>query len=134
MEGTHVEETRDQENSESVADSYNGITKVKFSGQTGSRIDPVLAAKLATISQEKYDKFSAEIVQRNIPFDIDIDSIVDKPWARNIASSLDDYFNFGFNEHTWKAYAARQVSLHVYRMETGESALEKNDEEDVQAD
>jgi hypothetical protein len=34
-------------------------------------------------------------------FDIDIDALEDHPW-RNKAVDLLDYFNYGFNERTWK--------------------------------
>lgn len=39
--------------------------------------------------------------------DVDLDSFEDKPW-RKPGADLTDYFNFGFNEQTWKAYCAKQ--------------------------
>ena len=40
-------------------------------------------------------------------FDTDLDSLEDKPW-RKPGADLTDYFNFGFNEVTWRAYCAKQ--------------------------
>uniref|UniRef100_A0A8D2PSJ9 Pre-mRNA 3'-end-processing factor FIP1 n=1 Tax=Zosterops lateralis melanops TaxID=1220523 RepID=A0A8D2PSJ9_ZOSLA len=35
--------------------------------------------------------------------EVDLDSFEDKPW-RKPGADLSDYFNYGFNEETWKAY------------------------------
>ena len=42
--------------------------------------------------------------------DIDMDNFEDKPW-RKPGADLTDYFNFGFNENTWKAYCEKQRVL-----------------------
>ncbi|EIJ94468.1 hypothetical protein NEPAR06_0465 [Nematocida parisii] len=34
----------------------------------------------------------------------------DKPWNRP-GEDITDYFNYGFNEHTWKEYIAKQKRL-----------------------
>lgn len=34
----------------------------------------------------------------------------DKPW-RKPGADLNQFFNYGFNEETWRAYCARQVCL-----------------------
>ncbi|KNC71742.1 hypothetical protein SARC_15716, partial [Sphaeroforma arctica JP610] len=36
-------------------------------------------------------------------FDFDLDGADDKPW-RNPGADLTDYFNYGFNEDTWRQY------------------------------
>ncbi|ORY42563.1 Fip1-domain-containing protein [Rhizoclosmatium globosum] len=43
-------------------------------------------------------------------FDLDVDSIEDKPW-RKPGADITDYFNFGFNETTWRAYCTKQKAL-----------------------
>lgn len=43
-------------------------------------------------------------------FEFEIDSIEDKPW-RKPGADITDYFNYGFDERTWKLYCARQRSL-----------------------
>ena len=40
-----------------------------------------------------------------MPENVDIDSLQDKPWQRP-DSDLTDYFNYGFTENTWRLYAA----------------------------
>lgn len=39
--------------------------------------------------------------------DFNLDSLEDKPW-RKPGADITDYFNYGFNEDTWKAYCERQ--------------------------
>lgn len=39
--------------------------------------------------------------------DIDPDLLDDKPWRRP-GADLSDYFNYGFNEDTWRAYCQKQ--------------------------
>jgi hypothetical protein len=43
-------------------------------------------------------------------FTTDLDHLEDKPW-RNPGSNLADYFNYGFNEETWRMYCAKQTGL-----------------------
>jgi len=44
--------------------------------------------------------------------EFDLDSIIDKPW-RKPGADITDYFNYGFNELTWKAYCTKQQNLRV---------------------
>ncbi|CAG8687429.1 2966_t:CDS:10 [Rhizophagus irregularis] len=43
-------------------------------------------------------------------YDVDLDSFEDKPW-RKPGADITDYFNYGFNEYTWKAYCAKQKQM-----------------------
>ncbi|UXI23368.1 MEF2BNB-like protein [Sarcoptes scabiei] len=43
-------------------------------------------------------------------YDVSIDSIEDKPWCKP-GSDITDYFNYGFNEETWKVYCERQKRI-----------------------
>ncbi|KAH7473958.1 hypothetical protein KRP22_005068 [Phytophthora ramorum] len=47
---------------------------------------------------------------RRTAFDVDIDLLEDRPW-RKPGVDISDYFNYGFDEHTWREYAARQLRL-----------------------
>lgn len=42
--------------------------------------------------------------------DANLDSIEDKPWTKP-GSDLSDYFNYGFNENSWKIYCEKQKRL-----------------------
>lgn len=43
-------------------------------------------------------------------FDVNIDTFMEKPW--NVPGvDITDYFNFGFNESTWKLYCASLVGI-----------------------
>ncbi|XP_041080887.1 pre-mRNA 3'-end-processing factor FIP1-like isoform X2 [Polyodon spathula] len=44
--------------------------------------------------------------------EVDVDSFEDKPW-RKPGADLSDYFNYGFNEDTWKAYCEKQKRLRM---------------------
>ncbi|KAI8622750.1 Fip1 motif-domain-containing protein [Chytriomyces sp. MP71] len=43
-------------------------------------------------------------------FDVDLDGLDDKPW-RKPGADITDYFNFGFNEVSWRAYCNKQKSI-----------------------
>ncbi|XP_028839082.1 pre-mRNA 3'-end-processing factor FIP1-like isoform X2 [Denticeps clupeoides] len=44
--------------------------------------------------------------------EVDVDIYEDKPW-RKPGADLSDYFNYGFNEETWKAYCEKQRRLQL---------------------
>ncbi|RIB26084.1 Fip1 motif-domain-containing protein [Gigaspora rosea] len=43
-------------------------------------------------------------------YDVDLDSVEDKTW-RKPGADITDYFNYGFNEYTWKAYCTKQKQM-----------------------
>lgn len=43
-------------------------------------------------------------------YDVDIDNITDKPWCKP-GADITDYFNYGFNETTWRQYCGKQKKL-----------------------
>lgn len=43
-------------------------------------------------------------------FNVDLDTIEDKPW-RKPGADITDYFNFGFDEYTWRQYCYKQKML-----------------------
>lgn len=40
-------------------------------------------------------------------YDVDLDSFEEKPWKKP-GADINDYFNYGFNESTWKIYCQKQ--------------------------
>ncbi|TSN95680.1 Pre-mRNA 3'-end-processing factor FIP1 [Bagarius yarrelli] len=44
--------------------------------------------------------------------EVDMESFEEKPW-RKPGADLSDYFNYGFNEETWKAYCEKQKRLRM---------------------
>jgi pre-mRNA 3'-end-processing factor FIP1 len=42
--------------------------------------------------------------------ELDVDIFEDKPW-RKPGADITDYFNYGFNEVTWRAYCAKQKTI-----------------------
>ena len=43
-------------------------------------------------------------------YEIDLDSFEDKPW-RKPGADITDYFNYGFNEVSWKMYCNKQKAM-----------------------
>ncbi|KAL0216909.1 hypothetical protein RCL1_007392 [Eukaryota sp. TZLM3-RCL] len=43
-------------------------------------------------------------------YEFDIDSVHDKAWRRQ-GSDVSDYFNYGFNEQTWRLYCKKQADF-----------------------
>jgi len=43
-------------------------------------------------------------------YDIDLDSFEEKPWKKP-GADINDYFNYGFNETSWKLYCQKQQQL-----------------------
>ncbi|XP_031343743.1 pre-mRNA 3'-end-processing factor FIP1-like isoform X1 [Photinus pyralis] len=50
--------------------------------------------------------------------EFNLDSLEDKPW-RKPGADITDYFNYGFNEDTWRAYCERQKRMRVSESGTG---------------
>mmetsp|Transcript_15354 Transcript_15354/g.25035 ORF Transcript_15354/g.25035 Transcript_15354/m.25035 type:complete len:207 (+) Transcript_15354:68-688(+) len=91
-------------------------SKFKYShGKQGTKYPP-LPGIAGTVTPENFKDFCEQLGKRNTPFEVDLDDMAEKPWTR-FNSSLDDFFNFGFNEQTWREYAARQVALRLHALE-----------------
>ncbi|GAK64842.1 uncharacterized protein PAN0_006d3057 [Moesziomyces antarcticus] len=50
-------------------------------------------------------------------FDIDLESLADKPWRR-YGADLTDYFNYGFNEDSWSVWRAKKEHMTGARKQT----------------
>lgn len=64
---------------------------------------------LLTMAPEK-EKTELPIIEGQNIFDFEIDKLEEKPWLRP-GADISDYFNYGFDENTWKAYCARQREI-----------------------
>ncbi|KAF7723610.1 pre-mRNA 3-end-processing factor fip1l1 [Apophysomyces ossiformis] len=85
-------------------------------------IKPGQQAKASTAPQPQTSSTSAPATTGGIVLDavgelngqpiteVDLDSVEDKPW-RKPGADITDYFNYGFNEVTWRAYCAKQKML-----------------------
>lgn len=51
-----------------------------------------------------------------------IDSLDEKPW-RKPGADITDYFNYGFNEDTWRSYCERQKRMRVNESGVGLAGL-----------
>ncbi|KAK0553875.1 cleavage polyadenylation factor subunit fip1 [Tilletia horrida] len=58
-------------------------------------------------------------------YEVDPASFSDKPWRR-AGADLSDYFNYGFNEDTWRQYSERKRTL----MKTREELLQEKEEQE----
>lgn len=91
-----------------------------------------LIAPTAAISQEKpkpsAGKFNIEEFEsvgtiNGVPaHEFSIDSLDEKPW-RKPGADITDYFNYGFNEDTWRAYCERQKRFRINESGVGLQGL-----------
>ncbi|XP_028671677.1 pre-mRNA 3'-end-processing factor FIP1-like isoform X1 [Erpetoichthys calabaricus] len=90
------------------APSYMG-TPMNLNLKTGRGYGPSVTNKL----QPKGIDLEASGNISGLPvLEVDLDSFEDKPW-RKPGADLSDYFNYGFNEDTWKAYCEKQRRLQL---------------------
>ena len=119
----------EQNNDASVSLGENN-PKFKYSGQLGLLKNHLpLPGRAGQINENNFHQFVNELGKRNTPFEVDLDNMGnDKPWTNigqtKYTNSLDDYFNYGFNEVTWKQYAARQVALRIHSIEKNNQNLQ----------
>uniref|UniRef100_A0A3Q0QV08 Pre-mRNA 3'-end-processing factor FIP1 n=1 Tax=Amphilophus citrinellus TaxID=61819 RepID=A0A3Q0QV08_AMPCI len=74
---------------------------------TGSRPYGQVATKLKGVDLDAPGNINGVPV-----LEVDMESFEEKPW-RKPGADLSDYFNYGFNEDTWKAYCEKQKRLRM---------------------
>ncbi|KAH0630910.1 hypothetical protein JD844_004254 [Phrynosoma platyrhinos] len=90
------------------APSYMG-TPMNLNLKTGRGYGAPASAK----SQPKGIDLEAAGNINGLPvIEVDLESFEDKPWKKP-GADLSDYFNYGFNEETWKAYCEKQRRLQL---------------------
>ncbi|XP_028314291.1 pre-mRNA 3'-end-processing factor FIP1 isoform X2 [Gouania willdenowi] len=83
---------------------------------------PPVNLNIKTIGSRPYGQVAAKLkgVDLDAPgningvpvLEVEIESFEEKPW-RKPGADLSDYFNYGFNEDTWKAYCEKQKRLRM---------------------
>lgn len=88
-----------------------GTAPVNLNIKRGSQFSSTTTATSA--SKSKGIDLETSGVVNGVPiYEFNLDSIEDKPW-RKPGADITDYFNYGFNEDTWKAYCEKQRKLRV---------------------
>ncbi|MEE6462064.1 hypothetical protein FKM82_001475 [Ascaphus truei] len=84
-----------------------GTAPVNLNIKTGGRIYGAAGGKVKGVDLDAPGSING------VPLlEVDLDSFEDKPW-RKPGADLSDYFNYGFNEDTWKAYCEKQKRLRM---------------------
>ncbi|KAK9496747.1 hypothetical protein O3M35_013033 [Rhynocoris fuscipes] len=88
----------------------------------------VLSSGIDKLNKQQPGKFSIEEFEsigtiNGIPaHEFSIDALEEKPW-RKPGADITDYFNYGFNEETWRAYCERQKQMRVHESGVGLGGL-----------
>ncbi|XP_053695185.1 pre-mRNA 3'-end-processing factor FIP1 [Sabethes cyaneus] len=78
------------------------------------------------------DEFESVGTINGVPaHEFSIDSLDDKPW-RKPGADITDYFNYGFNEETWRAYCERQKRMRMHESGVGLQGLTINNPQAAQ--
>lgn len=116
------EEDEDDEEDDSDEDNVNVIIgDINKSGPTYTNLNipkrgPAIPAPGIKSTQGKFsiEEFESVGVINGVPaHEYNLDGIEDKPW-RMPGADITDYFNYGFNEETWKAYCERQKRIRIH--------------------
>lgn len=91
------------------------------SGAGGDKAKP--AAQAGKFSIEDFE--GAGTINGVAVHEFSIDSLEEKPW-RKPGADITDYFNYGFNEETWRAYCERQKRFRVAESGVGLASLTQN--------
>ncbi|XP_068259627.1 pre-mRNA 3'-end-processing factor FIP1 isoform X5 [Nyctibius grandis] len=84
-----------------------GAAPVNLNIKTGGRAYASSGAKVKGVDLDAPGSING------VPLlEVDLDSFEDKPW-RKPGADLSDYFNYGFNEDTWKAYCEKQKRIRM---------------------
>ncbi|XP_010858002.1 PREDICTED: pre-mRNA 3'-end-processing factor FIP1 isoform X2 [Bison bison bison] len=84
-----------------------GTAPVNLNIKTGGRVYGTAGTKVKGVDLDAPGSING------VPLlEVDLDSFEDKPW-RKPGADLSDYFNYGFNEDTWKAYCEKQKRIRM---------------------
>ncbi|XP_024145892.1 pre-mRNA 3'-end-processing factor FIP1 isoform X1 [Oryzias melastigma] len=84
-----------------------GAPPVNLNIKSGSRPYGQVSAKLKGVDLDAPGNINGVPV-----LEVDMESFEEKPW-RKPGADLSDYFNYGFNEDSWKAYCEKQKRLRM---------------------
>lgn len=102
--------------------SYNIKQRAPLLPIPGTAAPPDKANK-QTSGKFSIDEFECVGTISGVPApEFSIDSLDDKPW-RKPGADITDYFNYGFNEETWRAYCERQKHMRLNESGVGLAGL-----------
>lgn len=123
----------DQDESDSDDDVTITIGDIKSTTNYNIKQRGNLLAQGTAAAQEKpkttMGKFSIEefesvgTISGQLAHEFSIDSLEEKPW-RKPGADITDYFNYGFNEETWRAYCERQKKMRLHESGVGMQGLQ----------
>nr|BAN20961.1 conserved hypothetical protein [Riptortus pedestris] len=125
-----IEEDEDEEDDDSEDDVHVTIGDIKTAPQY-SNLNIKRGAQLSSGIEKlnkQAGKFSIEEFEsigtiNGVPaHEFSIDALEDKPW-RKPGADITDYFNYGFNEETWRAYCERQKQMRIHESGVGLGGL-----------
>lgn len=75
--------------------------KLEFDDSSSTSSEAVI------LREENADPIDPILPETNNIFEFELDRLEDKPWLK-AGADITDYFNYGFDENTWRIYCARQ--------------------------
>ncbi|ALC47017.1 Fip1 [Drosophila busckii] len=105
----------------SAPSTYNIKQRSNLLAATGDKAKP--ATQGGKFSIEDFE--GAGTINGVAVHEFSIDSLEEKPW-RKPGADITDYFNYGFNEETWRAYCERQKRFRVAESGVGLASLTQN--------
>lgn len=101
--------------------SYNIKQRPPLLGPGGTTVLPDKSKQAP--GKFSIDEFECVGTISGVPaHEFSIDSLDEKPW-RKPGADITDYFNYGFNEDTWRAYCERQKQMRLNESGVGLQGL-----------
>jgi len=86
------------------------------------RMDSYFSAPINLNPRGKHHESHLTNTYNTTSLDLDIDMLEDKPW-RKPGVDITDYFNYGFNEDTWREYCKRQQQMRIENQVQGKISV-----------
>lgn len=84
------------------------------------------ADKPKTMGKFSIEEFeSVGTINGQSAIEFNVEALEDKPW-RKPGADITDYFNYGFNEETWRAYCERQKKMRSHESGAGWIGINAN--------
>ncbi|CAB3370043.1 Hypothetical predicted protein [Cloeon dipterum] len=101
-------------------------TSTTYASSMNMKRGPSDKAKQQQQGKFSIDEFEAVGTINGVPaHEFNLDSMEDKPW-RMPGADITDYFNYGFNEDTWRAYCEKQKRLRINESGVGLTGIGAN--------
>lgn len=109
-----------------IGDIKSGPTyNIKHRGQISTAAPNAAGTKQPTGKFNIEEFESVGTIAGVAAHEFSIDSLEDKPW-RKPGADITDYFNYGFNEDTWRSYCERQKRFRVAESGVGLASLSQH--------